>query len=161
MGKIRMATHGELLDAFRTSCFTFFFPKSRRFTLKSSICAQSRRLLPSRDTHFREEYAFWDGCWGGMRPRTQRNVIAWMWRLEPSSWTDFRGIPRKSHNLYPTSSDFLYCTTSEESGSTSAVWPGCFARLLPKLFVRICPLPACRDCHSKYSSRLSACYLVA
>lgn len=42
-------------------------------------------------------WAFWDGGWGNMRPWTQRNVIAWMRRFEPSGWT-VRYDPRPSHS---------------------------------------------------------------
>ena len=42
-------------------------------------------------------WAFWDGGWGGMRPWTQRNVIAWMRRFEPSGWT-VRWDPEQSHS---------------------------------------------------------------
>ena len=32
-------------------------------------------------------WAFWHSGWDDMRPWTQRNVIAWMRRFEPSGWT--------------------------------------------------------------------------
>lgn len=42
-------------------------------------------------------WTFWDGGWGRMRPWTQRNIIAWMRRFEPSGWT-VRWDPRPNHS---------------------------------------------------------------